>query len=63
MPSFIDKLSTNDNDYRIEPYRLIDNQPVSHYQPQALTVIDSHNQIEYIYNVRGGEVDVEWRCQ
>jgi hypothetical protein len=27
MPSFIDKLSTNDNDYRIEPYRLIDNQP------------------------------------
>jgi hypothetical protein len=33
MPSFIDKLSNidryrqNDNDYRIEPYRLIDNQP------------------------------------
>jgi hypothetical protein len=36
---------------------------ISHYQPQALTVIDSHDQIEYIYNVRRGEVDVEWRCQ
>jgi hypothetical protein len=27
-------LSTNDNDYRIEPYRLIDNQPDTHNLPQ-----------------------------